>query len=55
MSYFRRTEDFDICYTDEYKEELQVRSRRERERRERARVKNKKRMEFMTDWERTDG
>ena len=55
MSKFRSTEDFDFCYTEEYEEELREHNRRERERRERAKQKDKRRAEFIKEWNDLNG
>lgn len=49
MSKFRCAEDFDFCYTDDYEEEREH-NRRERERREHAKQKNKRRTEYINEW-----
>ena len=49
MSKKRYNEDFDFCYTDDYEEEREH-NRRERERRERARQKDKRRLEYVKEW-----
>ena len=49
MSKKRYNEDFNFCYTDDYEEEREH-NRRERERRERANQKNKRRTEYINEW-----
>jgi hypothetical protein len=55
MSKFRKTEDFDFCYTDEYEEEIREHNRRERERRERVKQKDKRRADFIKEWNDLNG
>lgn len=50
MSKFRCTEDFDLDYTEEHKEEIRQQNLRDRERRERAKQKNKRRTEYINEW-----
>ena len=49
VSKFRSIEDFDFCYTNDYEEDREH-NRRERERRERAKQKDKRRTEFIKEW-----
>lgn len=51
MKVFRSTDEFDLCYTEEYEEELRARELRERERRERARQKDKRRQQYAREWD----
>ena len=50
MSKFRSIEDFDFCYTEDYEKEAREHNRRDRERRERARQKDRRRAEFIKEW-----
>ena len=54
MSKKRYNEDFDFCYTDDYEEEREH-NRRERERREHAKQKDKRRLEYVKEWNDLNG
>lgn len=55
MSKFRRTEDFDLDYTEEHKEEIRQQNLRDRERRERAKQKDRRRLEYIKEWNDLNG
>ena len=55
MSKFRRTEDFDLDYIDEYKEEIRLQNLRDRERKERIKLKDKQRLEYIKAWDDLNG
>lgn len=58
MSKFRRTDEFDLDYTEEYKEQIHRQNQWERERkarRERARQKDKQRLEYIKEWNDLNG
>lgn len=55
MSKFRHTEDFDFDYIDDFKEENHQQNLQNRKRREEVKRKNKRRLEYIKEWDDLNG
>lgn len=55
MSKFKSIDDFDFDYMEDSKKETHQQNLQNRERRERARQKNKRRLEYIKEWNDLNG